>query len=67
MAYKSDLYDPQKAHEYYEKHKKLKGKRSKTSTAGFSQRQKEASMYVKSQINSKKKSRNSLYKKAIFY
>lgn len=56
MAYKSEYYDAQKAHEYYEKHKKLKGKRSKTSTAGFSQRQKEASMYVKSQINSKKKS-----------
>lgn len=56
MAYKSDYYDPQKAHEYYMKHRKLKGKRSKTSTAGFSNKQKEASLYVKSQINAKQKS-----------
>lgn len=56
MAYKSQYYDPVKAHEYYIKHRKLKGRRSKTSTAGFSQKQKEASSYVKSQISSKRKS-----------
>ena len=56
MAYKSEYYDPVKAHEYYIKHRKLKGRRSKTSTAGFSKKQKEASMYVKSQITSRKKS-----------
>lgn len=41
-------YDPQKAHEYYEQHKKLKGKRS---TKGFSQSQKEQWDYAKAQIN----------------
>lgn len=30
MAYKSKYYDPVKAHEYYEKHKKLKGRRKKS-------------------------------------
>ena len=36
-------YDPQKAHEYYEKHKKLKGKtRKKTQT------EKEQEYYAKS-------------------
>lgn len=41
-------YDPIKAHEYYEKHKKLKGRRS---TKGFSQEQKELYSYGKDQIN----------------
>ena len=40
-------YDPVKAHEYYEKHKKLKGKRS---TKGFSQQQKEQFAYAKDQL-----------------
>ena len=44
MAYKSEYYDPKKAHEYYIKHRKLKGKRSKTSIAGFSKKKKEANM-----------------------
>ena len=55
MAYKSEYYDPKKAHEYYIKHRKLKGKRSKTSIAGFSKKQKEASMYDKNRIKKKQK------------
>ena len=38
MTYANKYYDPVKAHEYYEKHKNLKGRR--TSTKGFSQRTK---------------------------
>lgn len=53
MAYADKYYDPVKAHEYYEKHKKLKGKR--TSTKGFSQSQKEMAAYVKNQLNEEKK------------
>jgi alpha-galactosidase/6-phospho-beta-glucosidase family protein len=40
-------YDPVKAHEYYEKHKKLKGRRS---TKGFSDTQKEQYAYAKDQL-----------------
>ena len=47
MAYSTPNYDPQKAHEYYEKHKKLKGNRS---TKGFSQEQKEYVKYGKAQL-----------------
>ena len=42
-------YDPVKAHEYYEKHKKLKG-RKRASTKGFSQKQLEQTEYAKSQL-----------------
>lgn len=49
-------YDPQKAHEYYEKHKKLKGRRS---TKGFDDSQKAMWGYVKSELNTEKKQRNS--------
>lgn len=55
MAYKSEYYDPQKAHEYYEKHKKSKGKRSKLSTAGMSKKQKNIASYVKSEIANRRK------------
>ncbi len=40
-------YDPVKAHEYYEKNKQLKGKRS---TKGFTQTQKEQFAYAKDQL-----------------
>lgn len=52
MSYANKYYDPVKAHEYYEKHKKLKGR---TSTKGFSQNQKEMAAYVKNQLNEEKK------------
>ena len=48
-------YDPQKAHEYYEKHKKLKGRHS---TSGFSSSQKEQFAYAKQQLLQQKKDRN---------
>ena len=41
-------YDPVKAHEYYEKHKKLKGRNR--STKGFSDTQKEQYAYAKDQL-----------------
>lgn len=49
-------YDPIKAHEYYEKHKKSKGRRS---TKGMSQSQKEQWAYVKAQLSAKHKEINS--------
>lgn len=48
-------YDPVKAHEYYEQHKKLKGR---TSTKGFSKSQKEQAFYVKAQLTEEKKAKN---------
>lgn len=52
MAYSSKYYDPVKAHEYYEKHKKLKGRHS---TKGMTNTQKEMAAYVKSKLDSEKK------------
>lgn len=52
MAYSSQYYDPQKAHEYYEKHKKLKGR---TSTAGLNDAGKIAAKEVKEQITEERK------------
>ena len=46
-------YDPQKAHEYYEKHKKLKGRSKK----GMSQRQKEQVDYATDQLKSERSAR----------
>lgn len=45
-------YDPKKAHEYYEKHKKLKGRKKRVvhSTKGWSQRKKEQWAYAKEQL-----------------
>lgn len=50
-AYSSQYYDPAKAHEYYERTKKLKGR----STSGMSDRQKEAWNYVKEGVTTEKK------------
>lgn len=52
IHYASPYYDPEKAHEYYEKHKQLKGR---TSTAGLNEKGREAAKYVKEQINNEKK------------
>lgn len=46
--YASPYYDPAKAHEYYEEHKKLKGRR--TSTAGLNEEGRKAAAYVKKQL-----------------
>lgn len=48
-------YDPIKAHEYYEKHKKLKGRHS---TKGFSQTQKEQWSYARHQLSEEHKDIN---------
>lgn len=50
--YASKYYDPQKAHEYYEKHKQLKGK---TSTSSLNDEGKKAAKYVKQKIVEEKK------------
>lgn len=50
--YASKYYDPQKAHEYYEKHKQLKGK---TSTSNLNEEGKKAAKYVKQKIAEEKK------------
>lgn len=50
--YASPYYDPQKAHEYYERTKKLKGRKS---TAGLNDEGKAAAKYVKQQIDAEKK------------
>ena len=51
MAYKNPNYDPQKAHEYYEKHKKLKGRKKAT-------RQEEQMAYAQSQLQRQQRSKN---------
>ena len=53
MAYANKYYDPQKAHEYYEKNKKLKGRRR--STKGFSQSQREMYSYVKDDLKKRER------------
>ena len=50
MAYKSKYYDPAKAHEYYEKHKQLKGRKKKTSIADLSEEGKIAAKEVKERL-----------------
>ena len=55
MAYKSKYYDPVKAHEYYEKHKKLKGRKKSTSIADLSEEGKIAAKEVKEQLNAELK------------
>lgn len=49
-------YDPQKAHEYYEKHKKLKG--NTRSTKGFDTGQKESWQMAKDELNAQHKANN---------
>ena len=60
MAYKDPNYDPVKAHEYYEKHKKLKGRKKKStvSTKGWSQTQQEQLAYVQKQLQKQYKKNN---------
>ena len=55
MAYASKYYDPVKAHEYYMKHRKLKGRRKRGSTAGLSEIGKAAAAEVKEQIQAELK------------
>lgn len=50
MAYKSKYYDPAKAHEYYMKHRQLKGRKKKTSTADLSEEGKIAAKEVKERL-----------------
>ena len=52
MAYASKYYDPVKAHEYYMKNRKLKGRRS---SKGMSQSQKEQWAYAKNQLSEEEK------------
>lgn len=51
-SYSSKYYDPVKAHQYYEEHKQLKGK--KASTASLNETGKNAASYVKEQVNKEK-------------
>ena len=59
-AYSSEYYDPQKAHEYYEAHKELKGYANryggsrKTSTAGLNEKGREVAAVVKDRIMANK-------------
>lgn len=55
MAYKSKYYNPAKAHEYYEKHKQLKGRKKKTSIADLSEDGKIAAKEVKAQLQAELK------------
>lgn len=55
MAYKSKYYDPVKAHEYYMKHRQLKGRKKKTSTADLSDAGKIAAKEVKEQLQAELK------------
>jgi exonuclease VII large subunit len=51
--YASQYYDPAKAHDYYMKHRKLKGR----TTQSMSDKQKEAWTYARDQIGSEKKAK----------
>lgn len=51
MAYSSKYYDPDKAHEYYMKHRQLK---SRTSTAGLNDNGKAAAYQVKEALKQEK-------------
>lgn len=53
MAYASKYYDPVKAHEYYIKHRQLKG--TTRSTAGMTDEQKSALKYIKENLQAEKK------------
>ena len=57
MAYASKYYDPVKAHEYYMKHRQLKGRQSRTSTAGLNEMGKIAAKEVKEAIMADRKAR----------
>lgn len=55
MAYASKYYDPVKRHEYYMKHRKLKGRKKRMSTAGLNEDGKIAAAEVKAGINAEQK------------
>lgn len=48
-------YDPVKAHEYYMRTRKLKGRQQAFSTKGFSEKQKQAWAYIKDRIRQEQK------------
>lgn len=52
MHYASPYYDPEKAHEYYEEHKQLKGRHS---TAGLNEKGRAAAQYIRNQLSEEKK------------
>ena len=54
LHYASPYYDPVKAHEYYIKHRELKGRNS---TAGLNEEGKAAASYVKEQLTTERKSK----------
>ena len=54
LHYASPYYDPVKAHEYYMKHRELKGR---TSTAGLNDEGKAAASYVKEQLTTEHKTK----------
>ena len=54
IHYASPYYDPVKAHEYYMKHRELKGR---TSTAGLNDEGKAAVSYVKEQLTTEHKAK----------
>lgn len=53
VHYSSQYYDPVKAHEYYEQHKKLKGR----TASGLNETGRKAADYVKTEINKERDSR----------
>lgn len=55
MAYASKYYDPVKAHEYYMKHRQLKGRQSRSSTASLNEAGKIAAKEVKDGIMAERK------------
>lgn len=55
MAYSSKYYDPVKRHEYYMKHRKLKGRQQRQSTASLSEEGKIAAKEVKNGIMAERK------------
>lgn len=57
--YASPYYDPVKAHEYYEAHKKLKGR---TSLSGLNEKGREAARYVKNELTTERKQKVSAHK-----
>ena len=54
LHYASPYYDPVKAHEYYMKHRELKGRNS---TAGLNDEGKAAASYVKEQLTTERKAK----------
>ena len=55
MAYKSKYYDPAKAHEYYMKHRQLKGRKKTTTIANLNEEGKVAAKEVKERLQAELK------------